>query len=211
MENGEPILLAIGGGKGGVGKSMVSTNLAVHYTEAGLKTVLLDLDFGAANVHTIFGVRQPEKGLGDYFTTPRSQLEDFLIDSKLENLQLGAGSGFIPQLANLPHMKRTKLIKQIKSLPADLVMLDLGAGSSTNVIDFFSMTHAGIVVSTPEPTAIVNAYEFLKNVIYRILFRMFRNQPEITEILKISISPNNSLGITTIAELISEVEKHTSG
>lgn len=203
----EPLIISVGGGKGGVGKSMVVSNLSTQYALSGMKVVLIDLDFGAANLHTLFGIRQPPKGLGDYFTTPRSQLKDFLVKTELENLLLISGSGFVPELANLKHMQKTKLIKQIKKLPTDLVLLDLGAGSANNVVDFFSMTCAGIVVTTPEPTAIVNAYEFLKNVIYRILFRMFRNHRDISEILRESTLPNNRLNITSIGELIETLAK----
>lgn len=203
----QPLIVSIGGGKGGVGKSMVSSNLSVQYALAGMKVVLLDLDFGAANLHTIFGIRQPKKGLGDYFTTPRSHLHDFVIKTELPNLLLVPGSGFVPELANLKHAQKVKLISQIKKLKADLVLLDLGAGSSNNVVDFFSMTQAGLVVTTPEPTAIVNAYEFLKNVIYRILFRMFRNHQEISQILKTSAVPSNHLQSCTVSELIEAVEE----
>jgi flagellar biosynthesis protein FlhG len=202
-----PLVISIGGGKGGVGKSMVSSNLAVQYAQAGMKVILLDLDFGAANLHTIFGQRQPATGLGEYFTTPRSQLQNYLMETELPNLFLVPGSGFVPELANLRHMQKLKLINQIRKLDADLVMLDLGAGSSNNVVDFFSMTQAGMVVTTPEPTAIVNAYEFLKNVVYRILFRMFRNDKEISRTLKLSTIPNNALNISTVADLIYEVKK----
>lgn len=197
----DPLILAIGGGKGGVGKSMVSANLAVHYAQAGLDVALLDLDFGAANLHTLFGMRKPPRGLGDYFKTPRSQLVEFLTPTAVDGLMLGAGSGFVPELANLRHMQKTKLMRQIRGLQSDLVLLDLGAGSANNVVDFFSLTRAGIIVSTPEPTAVVNAYEFLKNVIYRILFRMFKNQPDILELIQASTIPGNPQGIETVAQL----------
>src|ERR1700722_16095086 len=118
----EPLIIAIGGGKGGVGKSMVSSNLAVQYAQAGLQVVLIDLDVGAANLHTIFGIRQPPKGLGDYFTTPRSQLTDYFIDTNIPNLKLVPGSGFVPELANLKHVQKVKIITQIKNLSTDLVL-----------------------------------------------------------------------------------------
>ena len=203
----EPLLISIGGGKGGVGKSMVSANLAVQYATAGMRVVLVDLDFGAANVHTIFGMRQPPQGLGEYFLTPGAKLRDFVLPTKIENLSIIPGSGFVPELANLQHSRKVRLIRQLRTLDADLVLLDLGAGSAHNVVDFFAMTSASVVVTTPEPTAIVNAYEFLKNVIYRILFRIFRNSPEITEVLKVSTKPNNSLKISTVTDLIQHVEK----
>ncbi len=205
----QPLIVGIGGGKGGVGKSMVSSNLAVQYALAGLKVIIIDLDFGAANLHTIFGLRQPPKSLGDYFNSPRSQLANYLVKTNVDGLQLVPSSGFVPELANLRHQQRVKLVNHIKTLDCDLVLLDLGAGSSLNVVDFFSMCHAGIVVATPEPTAVVNAYEFLKNVVYRIFFRMLKNNKHLTLLLKQSIKPNNALGIRTIADLIREVRKHS--
>ncbi|MBB64453.1 MAG: hypothetical protein CMO81_05270 [Waddliaceae bacterium] len=203
----EPIIFSIGGGKGGVGKSMVSANLAVQYAQAGLKVILLDLDFGAANIHTIFGIRQPKAGLGNYFTSPKTHLSDYVLDTNIKNLQIVPGSGFVPELANLKYFQKVKLVRHIRQLDADLVLLDLGAGSSYNVIDFFSMSHASIIVTSPEPTAIVNAYEFLKNVVYRVLFRMFRNQDEILEIIKASTVPQNTYDIASIDDLIKVIGK----
>lgn len=202
--NKRPLILSIGGGKGGVGKSMVGSNLAIQYAQAGFKTVLIDLDVGAANLHTIFGIRQPPKGLGEYFTTPRSQLNDFLITTSVNNLYLVPGSGFVPELANLKHLLKVKIINQMRELRADLILLDLGAGSSINVVDFFSMTNAGIIVTTAEPTAIVNAYEFLKNILYRILFRMFRNQEDVFRAIKETAIPQGNK-TATIDELIETV------
>lgn len=208
MRSQKPLTIGIGGGKGGVGKSMVSSNLAVQYALAGLRVIVIDLDFGAANLHTIFGLRQPPFSLGDYFTSPNAQLADFIVKTSVENLNLVPSSGFVPELANLKHLQRVKLINQIPTLDADLVILDLGAGSSLNVVDFFSMTDAGVIVATPEPTSVLNAYEFLKNVVYRIFFRMFRHQKNIQELIKNSTASKNE--ITNVADLASTIEKQST-
>ncbi len=207
MKSQKPLTIGIGGGKGGVGKSMVSSNLAVQYALAGLRVIVIDLDFGAANLHTIFGLRQPPLSLGDYFSSPGAKLADFIVKTSIENLALVPSSGFVPELANLKHLQRVKLINQIQTLDADLILLDLGAGSSLNVVDFFSMTDAGIIVATPEPTSVLNAYEFLKNVVYRIFFRMFRHQKNIQELLKSSTASNT--GITTVTQLAQMIEKYS--
>ncbi len=208
MNSQKPLTISIGGGKGGVGKSMVSSNLAVQYALAGLRVIIIDLDFGAANLHTIFGLRQPQRSLGDYFCTPGTQLADFVVPTNIENLTLVPSSGFVPELANLKHLQRVKLINHIQTLDTDLVILDLGAGSALNVVDFFSMTDAGIVVATPEPTSVLNAYEFLKNVVYRIFFRMFRHQKNIQDLLKSSAGPSSR--IATVEELANLIKKHST-
>ncbi len=202
----EPLIFGIGGGKGGVGKSMTSANLSVIYAQMGFKVALLDLDFGAANIHTLFGVIKPEKTLGEFFSTAKSQLSDYLLPTKVPNLNFAPGSGYVPELANLKYMQKFKLIKQLRRLPYDLVILDLGAGSSYNVVDFFAMTDLGIIVTTPEPTAITNAYEFIKNVIYRALFRVFRNDERILPVLKDMSNPCNPLNIETLSDLLKHLE-----
>jgi len=188
-----------------VGKSMVCSNMAIQYARAGFRVVIIDLDLGAANVHTIFGMRTVPVGLGEFFTTKGSQITAFVTDTDIPNLQIIAGGGFVPELANLPHQQKVKLVRQMKRIEADLVLLDLGAGTSNHVIDFFAMCDAGVVVTTPEPTAIINAYEFLKNIIFRILFRMFRNQPELLQLVKDASVPGASEAENTVERLVSKV------
>lgn len=206
IEGKEPLILSVAGGKGGVGKSLICSNLAIQYAQAGLKVAILDLDFGAANLHTLFGIRKPQKGLINYFSTARSQLNDYFIPTEVENLFLAPCTGFVPENVTLKHLQKLKIIKHIKQLPFDLVLLDLGAGSSKHVVDFFSITHAGIVVTTPEPTAVMNAYEFLKNVMFRILFNLFRKDETIKNYLKTS-TKSNSCDSLTISKLCEEISK----
>lgn len=169
-------ILAIGGGKGGVGKSFVASSLAMDIAEAGHNTIIIDLDLGGANLHTLFGINTTNRGIGDFIYTPSSgHLEDYAVSCGIQNLRLISGNGFIPGIANLAYQQKVKVLKAVSRLNAEYVILDLGAGTSYNVIDFFSITQSGIVVTISEPTAILNAYEFLKNVFYRMLQKTFRN------------------------------------
>jgi flagellar biosynthesis protein FlhG len=204
----QPIIIGIGGGKGGVGKSMISSNLAVIYAKMGFKVALFDLDFGAANIHTLFGLRKPERALSDFFMTPKSKLNDYLLPTSIENLYFAPGSGYVPELANLKYLQKLKLIKQLRQVSADLILLDLGAGSSYNVVDFFAMTDMGLIVTTPEPTATTNAYEFLKNVIFRALFRTFRKHPEMDKVLKAMTHPSENLNLQTVNDLLNYLDQH---
>lgn len=205
VQQGQPLMIAVGGGKGGVGKSMVCSNFAVQYAQAGLRVIAIDLDVGAANLHTIFGLRQPPKGLADYLVQTEASLTDYLVPTSLPHLSLITGSGFVPELANLTHEHKVRLVADAKRLPADLVLLDLGAGSALNTIDFFSMTHAGLIVTTPEPTSVVNAYEFLKNVVYRMLFRIFRTEPRLLKIVQSSAQAGSQISNPTVEALIQEI------
>lgn len=203
--NHKPLILSIGGGKGGVGKSLVSSNLAVHYAKQGLRVVAIDLDMGAANLHTIFGIRQPEKSLGEFLAANGGALEDYAVATTVPGVKIIAGSGFVPEIANMGQSQKKRIVLEMENIDADIVLLDLGAGSSTNIVDFFSMTNGGIVVTTPEPTALLNGYEFLKNVTYRVLFRLLRNDPDLLEkVKKGALSQNKSEG-DTIEELLASI------
>lgn len=204
MSDRSPLILAIGGGKGGVGKSMVSSNIAVQYAQAGFRTLIIDLDIGAANLHTIFGIRHPEKSLRDYFAYPKTHLANFVIQTKIANLSIVASSGCGPELVNMRHLQKVKLKAHVRKLDFDIVILDLGAGSTLNIIDFFAMADLSLVVSAPEPTSVVNSYEFLKNLAFRALQRLFKDQ----EAILTSLKRDAREGSQTVAELVTHLKDH---
>lgn len=164
-----PRILSIGGGKGGIGKSFLSANVAVSLTRQGYRVALVDLDFGAANLHTCLGVPSPKIGLFDFVSGRIENLEDVAVSGGVPGLTLyGGGQEFWQQIRPQAAQK-IRLISKLQRLDVDYVILDLGAGTHVNTLDFFIFSHAGIVVVVPEPTSIENAYVFLKSVLYRKL------------------------------------------
>jgi flagellar biosynthesis protein FlhG len=107
--------------------------------------------------------------LGDFLTGALPTLEAAAVETPYRNLRLVRGSENILFVANLAHYRKLKLLRQIRQLPSPNVILDLGTGSSFNTLDFFLSANPGIVVATPEPTAIENTYLFLKSCIMRVL------------------------------------------
>ncbi len=177
-------IIAVGGGKGGVGKSSFAVNLAAALAQLGKDTIIIDLDLGGANLHTLLGIKTTQYGIGDYiYNQTLPDLKDYTIPTDIPHLQLVSGNGFIPGIANIEHHRKIKILKALTRLQADFVVLDLGAGTSYNVIDFFSITSSGIIVTLPEPTAVLNAYEFLKNVVYRMFTHQFKKKPAVIEII----------------------------
>ncbi len=180
-----PEIIAVGGGKGGVGKSFISAGLAITLARKGYDTMVIDLDLGGANLHTLLGIRHPETGIGDYIYRPHSRdLQDYVTETGIDGLKLISGYGFIPGIANLNYFQKLKVIRAISRLHNDYIILDLGAGTSYNVIDFFSMTKSGIIVTNAEPTAVLNAYEFIKNVLFRMIEKQFSKSPELLRLVK---------------------------
>lgn len=167
-------IIPIASGKGGVGKSLVAANLAIALAQAGRRVVLADLDLGGSNLHLILGLRGIPYGIGTFFNSPEMDFDDIIIETDVDNLRFIPGDSEIPGMANLKPLQKRTLIKNLVSLPdTDILIIDLGAGTSTNTVDFFLMASQGIIITTPTLTATLNAYFFLKNAVFRILETSF--------------------------------------
>lgn len=178
-----PRILAVGGGKGGVGKSLVSANLAAALAAAGRRCVVVDADLGGANLHTLLGVSRPRYTLSHLLTGDVSDLAELLIQTSVPNLWLVSGNQALLELASLGFRQKERLVREIQRLDVDDVVLDLGAGSAFNVLDFFLLARRGLVVTTPEPTAIENAEHFLRAAFHRSL-REAARRPDVAAAIR---------------------------
>lgn len=173
------MIFSVGGGKGGVGKSIFSIALGVALAKSGHKVALIDLDLGAANLHTYLGIFGNTPTIADFLLAKISSLEDILVETSQKNLRLISGSAFVPGMANPAHWMKLKIVRHVKSLPVDFVVIDLGAGVHFSILDFFGISDRGIVITVPEPGAVMNAYGFIKAALFRRIQNIFRNHPEI--------------------------------
>ncbi|MCH9633180.1 MAG: Iron-sulfur cluster carrier protein [Chlamydiae bacterium] len=183
MQNSHPLIVAIAGAKGGVGKSMVCSNLAIQFAQAGLKTTLLDLDLGAANQHTLLGVSRSCRGWTQWLVHPSDKLSKFQVHTKQENLSILPANGYRPGVAEISLDLQTKLIDQIRKLDSEIILIDLGAGSHKGTLDFFTLADIKVIVTTTESTSLLNNFEFLKNVLYQAFCRASKNYPDILELV----------------------------
>ncbi len=165
--------LPIASGKGGVGKSLLAANLSIALAQAGKRVIVADLDLGGSNLHLVLGIRSISRGIGA-FLFQNVALEELLIQTEIPNLQFLPGDSEIPGMANIKTQHKNKLLKGLRNLKADYLIMDLGAGTTLNTIDCFLMSNRGIVVTTPTLTATLNAYFFLKNVVFRFLDTSFK-------------------------------------
>ena len=202
-----PVVWAVGGGKGGVGKSVISTLLAFWLVRMGKRTILVDMDLGGANLHTLLGIKNPERTLNDFVTKRYDSLEDICISTPEKKLQLISGASEILSLSNPHFSQKVKIIKNIFKLDADYVILDLGAGTSFNVLDFFLFAHKRIIVVTPMPISIQNAYGFVRNAVYRRLSQICSQKPTLQILVKTAMDPKNDLKVRTIKELFQVVQE----
>src|SRR4051812_29325341 len=156
-------VIAITSGKGGVGKSNMSVNLAIHLAAAGKKVVLLDADLGLANADVLCNVSLPSNLA--HVIARKKELADVLIDAPGGFKLIGGASG-LARMADLTDFDRQRLVAALGELEqqTDIILIDTGAGISPNVLSFTRCADHVLIVTTPEPTAITDAYAVIKVV-----------------------------------------------
>ncbi len=163
----------IGGGKGGSGKSFLASSMGRLLAKSGKKTLLIDLDLGAANLHTMVDVPYPEKCFSDFIARKVADLHDAVLPTPFPNLFLISGAHDSLDIANLPYEKKIKTLRAIAKLDYDYIVLDLGAGTAYNTLDFFLASRNGIFITTPEPTSIENVYRLMRAIYLRRIRHYF--------------------------------------
>ncbi|MGB0679839.1 MAG: MinD/ParA family ATP-binding protein, partial [Polyangiales bacterium] len=172
------LLVAVGGGKGGVGKSLVAANLAIACARLGLRVVAVDADLGAANLHTMFAIDRPKANLQALVTGRVRSLEEVVEPTSVPRLFLVPGSGGEEGASSIKHAQKLKLIRHIHSLEADVIVIDCGAGVSHTALDFFAMADWRLLVVTPQLVSLHNAYAFLKGAVFRSFRQLTLNARE---------------------------------
>jgi len=198
---------AVGGGKGGIGKSFLVANLATVAARSGKRVILIDADLGGANLHTCLGVRAGERvSLSDFLEDRVQDLEKVAIETPVPGLRLILGALSHTGKAETTAEQRSALLRAVRKLPADLVIFDLAAGTDRSTIDFFLEADEGFVVTTPEPTAIENAYAFLRAAFYRRLSHELADSSA-RDVIRLSMDQRNERGIRTPADLMGEIDR----
>ncbi|GAB4388788.1 MAG: P-loop NTPase [Thermodesulfovibrionales bacterium] len=168
---------AVGGGKGGTGKTFLTSALGTCLALRRKKVILVDADLGGCNLHTLFGIPKPYRSLSD-FIERKARLEDLVVPSGVAGLGLISGNPGSLDSGSIKHAQKLKLFRHIGALDADFVIMDLGAGSHVNTLDAFLIADKKIVAITPEITAIENLYQFIKAA----LFRKLKTSPAVEDI-----------------------------
>ncbi len=154
-------VITVTSGKGGVGKSSVSINLAMQFRKQGKKVIIFDADFGLANIEVMFGAI-PKYNLADMIYRGKD-LKDIIVNGPMDIGFISGGSG-ITGLSNMGRDQVSYLIYKLRELEtmADVIIIDTGAGISDNVLEFVLTSGEVLLITTPEPTSITDSYALLK-------------------------------------------------
>ena len=167
-------IISIASGKGGVGKSVVAANLALVLARNGKQVVLADLDIGGADAHVLFGLLHPTHTLTDFLTHRVERLDDVAQPLPIHgSLRLIPGTGDTLATANMSYSQKKRLIRSFQDIRADVIIVDIGAGTSYHALDFFLMADHHVVVATPDPTSVLDLYRFIKLAAIRRVLSMF--------------------------------------
>ncbi|MDR3193244.1 MAG: MinD/ParA family protein [Treponema sp.] len=153
-------IITVTSGKGGVGKTNLSVNMALAYARLGKKVVVMDADLGLANVNVILNVI-PKYNLYHVIRKQKT-MKEILVDTDYGISIVPGASGF-SQIANMNEAERQDFIKEMETISnADIIIIDTSAGVSSNVLDFIAAADDVVILTTPEPTAITDAYGIIK-------------------------------------------------
>ena len=162
-------IMPIGGNKGGTGKSFIGGNLCIALAKRGKRTLMVDLDLGASNLHTMIGMSLPSGSLSDFINRRVEKLEETVIPTPVPGLFLISGARNDLDASNISYQQKQRLVRAISRLSYDYIILDLGAGTSFNTVDFFMISNTGLFVAIPEPTAIENIYRMVRSLFFRMV------------------------------------------
>lgn len=153
-------IITVTSGKGGVGKTNIAVNLAIAYAQTGKKVILIDADLGLANVNVILNM-VPQFNLY-HVITKQKKMSEIILPTEF-GIKIIAGANGFSRIANLNQEDRMNFIHEFETLSsADIIIIDTSAGISNNVLGFVEAADEVLIVTTPEPTAITDAYGMIK-------------------------------------------------
>jgi flagellar biosynthesis protein FlhG len=157
-----PRVVAIAGGKGGVGKSLVAANVGIFLATLGKKVILVDASFGAPNLHIFAGVPRPARSLSEALVAGGPPLAELAVATHVPGVRLISGAYDPAWIANPGPTEVAMLAEQLRTLPADWVVVDLASGTGASTLELFLEADVGLMVAVPDPTSIELMHRFVR-------------------------------------------------
>jgi flagellar biosynthesis protein FlhG len=207
---GGPRLVALGGGKGGSGRTVIAATLGLQLAQIGKKAVVVDASLGAANLHSLFALERPPLGTADFLSGRVTQLDDILrpVAPFGASLQMIGGAPLAPAAA--PRREAmVRFVERLRGLDVDFVIIDLDAGAASETLDFFLAADTRVMVLAPELTAIERHWQFVEAAVYRDAFGPGVPQDELAWSKRVfEMGRREGGGLPPPAELVEEIAAH---
>ncbi len=198
------VAISIGSGKGGTGKTLVIVNLALMLAKMGKKVCLVDLDLGGADAHVLLGLFEPKRTLTDFFTRKVGSINEIIHTFySFNGLQFIPGTGNTLQTANITYQEKQRLLRALAEVKTDVMLIDIGAGTSYHALDFFMHSDLQICVTLPDPTSIMDMYTFLQLATIRKMLSSFLSHSEVGTTLK----SNTFASLSEVFELAEKTQE----
>jgi len=198
-------LWVFGGGKGGTGKSSLAASVGFQLSRLGKRVVLVDADFGGANLHTCLGIAPPAHSLLDYIRSGSSGVADeYAVATPYPNLRL-IGGRVDDGLGHLPGGWPARLATALRALPVDLVLIDVGAGVSMDTLSVMNVADLNVIVAVPEPSSIENIASLLRNLCFQRLAQRLPSS-EVRRRLGTAQSGPDRAGVKSVEDILREIE-----
>ncbi len=174
-----PKIIAVGSGKGGVGKTFFAANLGYQLAAQTKSVVLLDANFGSPSIHNYFNIPNPKTNLKELILNPDRDINQLSFETGVSKLKIICGSPGTLGISENAHIIASRLIRSIRKLNTDYAIVDLGTGTNLSDIILFLQADEGIIVTNPEPTSIQEAFNFFKFCLLKKLETIIKGQPEL--------------------------------
>lgn len=197
---------AVGGGKGGTGKTFLVSRLAITLAAQNKRVIIVDTDFGGANIHSFFGIKQAPKTINHFFEK-KEALENLLMETGIKNLQIIVGDYRSINSGNLNFAMKSRLFRHIRNLDADYILLDLGGGTGNDTIDALLLADRMIVVAVPEITSVENLYQFIKSTFFRKLKQVL-GEYGLRDTVKDIWVDRKKYGIKNVSEMLQYIKNN---
>jgi flagellar biosynthesis protein FlhG len=199
-----PTIISVASGKGGVGKSVVVSNLGLLLASRGKRVVLADLDIGGSDLNILFGIFNPPHTLTDFVYRKIDSLEPAILSfDPCPGLYIIPGTGDTLATANMPYERKRRLIHHLKRIDTDIIIVDVGAGTNFHALDFFLMSKRQFVVATPDPTSVLDLYRFTKLAAIRRVLSVFLSQSETAQ----TLANHNFNSLTEVLHVIKKTSE----
>lgn len=209
--NQSAIVLPVGGGKGGIGKSALTASLGLALARLEHSVAMIDADLGGSDLHNLLGLDNQRSGLGEWLTSKTLDYREIEYPVLEPSLYFVPGDAMVVGTANPGFQKKRKLLTAIAKSPREFVLMDLGAGTAITVMDFFLSSPLSLVVMLPERPAVLSAFNFLKNVLFRSLDRLLRDNAKTSAVLAEFQSRGSGPGNMKVGDLLTAIDQAVDG